>query len=379
MGDAESGGNKEWIKFDQEWCRDMLRLVGAQERPTVEELNLLLQVLYHASLETEEGRYPKLAAMWLGSESLAAKRLNILKFDKPQKLHDLKSRRPRTDLLKAAAICESETVFLLVEPSQHDQDDLQLLAWGFVDIRGHVVSCAKKVRERLDISQYPDVLTVHFERPGRFSIRQRGKFTGKYPEADSAEPVELWELAKRLFSAESESVQAQIYLLELVIGRLAASGRGGTLLFYGSKDSQHEYLNGGTKVEVRIGGQVYELVGGDGGNSFSPKAPYRFRELAQLMSEIASVDGATVVAPNLDIVRYGAKIARKKPIDKNKMYESETREWLIARGTRHGSAAEWVAAKEGLFAVVVSADGDANAIFWKGGEVRRCPVVYRRL
>ena len=407
MRDAKGNVEKGLITFSTEWCWQRVlrrhRGDGEKERPTRHQLARLLEVLYHASLETEEKRYPKLAAMWLGRKSSMVMP-NILAFDQCKKLSESNSTRPHPDLLKTASICESETVFLLVEPE--NSRSLDLIAWGIADIRGHDGSGGNTIREKLDISQYPDVLTVHFAGPGRFSIRQNGKFTAAYPETGKVEPVGLWERDARFGDVwgsegggrteaddgEDPLKEARIYLVELVVGRLAASGRGGVLLWHSSMDTMH--FGGGTCVRV-IGGsvdeQIRELVGLDGEEGFRPEAPYRFRELAQWISEIASVDGATVVAKDLVIVRYGAKISTQQNYMKaiEQVCDPETYEWLKPRGTRHRSAAYWVVAEgnqcrsrgqeERPFALVVSADGDANAIFWERNQVRRLPILYRQL
>ena len=257
---------------------------------------------------------------------------------------------------------------------------------------------------KLDISQYPKVLTVHHSGPGRFSIRLNGAFTAKYPETDKVKPKTLRKLGKHLgpcFANEEErqALDRQIahlketrtYLLELVIGRLVASGRGGTLLFNGSNEADYIDCNSGTRVKKdfliqRHLGALLEC------NGFKPEAPYRLRDLAQLISEIASVDGATEITRDVEIVRYGAKtLTKKNYMEKvEKACDPETYKWLKPRGTRHRSAAYWVVAEgnprrqdsrqgELPLALVVSADGEANMIFWEDKEVRRQPVVYRRL
>lgn len=407
MRDAKGNVDEGLITFSTEWCWQRVlrrhRGDGEKERPTRHQLARLLEVLYHASLETEEKRYPKLAAMWLGRKSPMVM-LNILAFDQCKKLNESNSTRPHTDLLKTASICESETVFLLVEPKK--SRSLDLIAWGIVDIRGHDGSGGDAIRDKLNISQYPDVLTVHFAGPGRFSIRQNGKFTAAYPETGNVEPVGLWERDARFGDVwgsegkgrtkaddgEDPLKEARIYLVELVVGRLAASDRGGVLLWHSSTDTTQ--LGGGTCVRVMgdsVDEQIRELVGLDGGEGFRPEAPYRFRELAQGISEIASVDGATVVAKDLAIVRYGAKISTQQNYieELERVCDGETYEWLKPRGTRHRSAAYWVVAEgdqcrscrqeEWPFALIVSADGDANAIFWERDRVRRRPIVYRQL
>ena len=90
--------------------------------------------------------------------------------------------------------------------------------------------------------------------------------------------------------------------------------------------------------------------------AFVPKAPYRLRELAQWMSEIASVDGATEFAHNLEMVRYGTKISTAQNHMKRIKEKCclKTYDWLSRRGTRHASAAYWVVA-----------EGTRRGQFWK--------------
>ena len=327
---------------------------------------------------------------------------NVLEFKQRKQLNLPDSTRPHDDLLKSAGICESETVFLLVESKK--RRDLNLVGWGFGDIRGRDGSNGEEVWEQLDVCQYPnDVLTVHFAGPGRFSIRYNGEFIAEHPEIEDHKLVKLWDLDVCLgWNAEDKGdawsaddhcgklAAVRTYLFELVIGRLAASGRGGVLLCHGSAEASH--LDGGTRIEAGlVDRQVRGLFRKSGGKCVEPIGPYRLRELAQWISAIASVDGATEIARDLELIRYGAKISTKQSyMDAvEKVCESTTYEWLEPRGTRHRSAAYWVVAEgkargscgpwERPFAFVVSADGDANAIFWEADRVRRRPVVYRRL
>lgn len=176
---------------------------------------------------------------------------------------------------------------------------------------------------------------------------------------------------------------------EFVLGRLVASGRGGVQVWRGSLG--RDVLRDGTAVEgMSFDERLRELIGAHGAEDFRVEAPYRLRELAQWMSEIESVDGATEVTPEFEIAVYGAKIATSGDYKERveDVASAGTRKWLNERGTRR-SAAYWVASHcgDGTLAsgpdcprgLIVSADGDANAIFWHGSRVCRRPVVYRRL
>ena len=408
MGDAQANDAAErLLAFSTEWCAR--RGLGddlddaTKERPTKCQLARLLDVLYHASLRTEEGRYPRLAVMWMGRNSGAAQNLEVLTFEESKKLNEERSAQPHRDLSKTASMCESETVFLLVEPA--GTGPLDFVAWGLADIRGNAQgkTC---IAEKLDISQYPDVLTVHFSEPGRFYIRRNGKFEAEYPETDSLRPRPLGGLDGRFrgvsaHEADDQSeakvgnlhlAKAREYLIELVVGRLAASGRGGALLWPGSGGTRLLGSSGTPIKGVGVDGKIRALIGVDSAKGFQPEAPYRFREIARLMSEIASVDGATeIMADDLKIVRYGAKIdtAEDYMEEVEAACDPQTYEWLKPLGTRHRSAAYWVVAEgsqcrsrsqeENPLALVVSADGDANALYWDDGRVVRRPVVYRRL
>ena len=402
MRDKKTGAEEEFLTFNRKWC---LRLPhycpgGAEELPTACQLLRLLAVLYQTSFRTEEGRYPKVAVMWLTRDA-KPEGLNVLEFEHCKKLNECGSIRPHDDLLKTVSVCESETIFLLVEPSK--MENLDLVAWGIADIRGYAGSGGDTIKEKLDISQYPDgVLTVHFARPGMFSIRHNGEFKVRYPNPDDVDLVGLWCLGGPFsvsLDSEGESrrgkshgklAEAIVYFVELVIGRLATSGRGGTLLWHGSKGSK--YLDRGTCVSnvQLVTERICKMFKNE--EDIQVEAPYRLRELAQWMSEVISVDGATEVASkNLQIIRYGTKISTKPDYMKEVERKCcpKTYKWLKSRGTRHASAAYWVVAEgshcqflrkeEPPMALVVSADGEANAIFWKNGWVHRRPIKYRQL
>ena len=122
---------------------------------------------------------------------------------------------------------------------------------------------------------------------------------------------------------------------------------------------------------------------------------YRLRMVADWLAKFASIDGSVVMFRDLRLLAFAAKTDVKQDkeqangvgADKEDPIDDFMHDWLKSHGMRHNSAANWVAADSnrpckpslGRFALTVSQDGHANAIYWKDGKVHRSAVVYRRL
>jgi hypothetical protein len=86
----------------------------------------------------------------------------------------------------------------------------------------------------------------------------------------------------------------------------------------------------------------------------------------------ASVDGAVVVTRNLDVLGFGAKIHTPHAVGpvlvtgpQDEPTRADMRPMEDTGGTRHQSAARFVAAHHGCVAVVVSHDRHISLFFWE--------------
>ena len=113
---------------------------------------------------------------------------------------------------------------------------------------------------------------------------------------------------------------------------------------------------------------------------------------AGALAQFTSVDGATLVTYDLDVIGFGVKlqpapgsaeptrIFQIDPLDHDEWLTPVTLEKL--GGTRHQSAARFVADQKDAVAFVVSQDGDVTAFAWeeaKASERRPALYAYRRL
>jgi len=97
-------------------------------------------------------------------------------------------------------------------------------------------------------------------------------------------------------------------------------------------------------------------------------------KLLDLIGQLTSVDGATVITRDFDVIAFGVKIKPIKPNDKpDKIIvlepfedsKEEYKELFELGGTRHQSAAQFVYdQKNNSFAIVASQDGRISVMYW---------------
>jgi hypothetical protein len=113
---------------------------------------------------------------------------------------------------------------------------------------------------------------------------------------------------------------------------------------------------------------------------------------AGALAQFTSVDGATLITYDLDVIGFGIKLQPAPgSVEPSFIYQVDPLdhdEWLTPvpmeqlGGTRHQSAARFVADQKDAVAFVVSQDGDVTAFAWEQThDVGRQPALYayRRL
>lgn len=113
-------------------------------------------------------------------------------------------------------------------------------------------------------------------------------------------------------------------------------------------------------------------------------------EACQTLSQMTAVDGATIITYDLDVVGFGAKL-REKPgsVEPPIIYNVDPldhKDWIVRvklgqlGGTRHQSAARFVADQQESIAFVVSQDGDVSAfVWWRPPHTQAALYAHRRL
>ena len=441
------------LTFDENWCKAVLekarkeakkedgkdvkekassismgRSPGKDLLPAPCQLRQLISILFYASLETEEGDHPQISVIWLPSSSTEANRM--IRFSEPRWLNDRNKRSntgqlalPSQELRKFSALCHSEEILLLIEPC--GSSDGELVAWGILDLRHPLTTKANNPEDLLELSTYPEALSVHFDRPGSLVVKWSGKYLKEFPGDDEPtpiadlqliktrceesgsrnfggivgfdhEPTGHWNIKDNPRTWEVLYENAQILVVESMMGKLVKRRIGGTFLFTAGepdndqfkREKLHIYKETGTlifqpqsiKEEIRRWIDNNIIMKCSTYHIFADSSiRYRLRMVADWLANFATVDGSVILSRSLCLLAFAVK-TNARQIDKNDIDE-DTSVWLKNHGTRHSSAANWVGddPSQERFALVVSQDGHANAIYWKGGKVRRSAVVYRCL
>ena len=462
--------NLDLLTFDEDWCKAVLEKAkeeaikedreevrgrahststgrsSVQDLPAPCQLRQLISILFYASLETEEGVHPQISVIWLPSSSTEANRLlsslietnRMIRFwEERKRINDEKQLAlPSKELRKLSALCDSEEILLLVEPS--GSRDEGLIAWGILDLRHPLTTEANGPGDLLELSTYPKALSVHFDHPGSLVVKWGGKYLKDFP--GDEEPVPIADL--QLFNTRREEYRsenidgivdfghestghrniedspytwqtlnenAQMLVVESMMGRLVNRKMGGTFLFTsyesdhsesGDDESRREKLREKLHISKESGILICQhlsvkdnikkwiddnqIIKNSTYHIFADSSiRYRLRMVADWLANFATVDGSVILSRNLCLLAFAAKT--DAPDASN--IDEDASDWLKSHGTRHGSAANWVDAdpckpcdpSQGRFALVVSQDGHANAIYWKGGKVHRSAIIYRCL
>ena len=90
---------------------------------------------------------------------------------------------------------------------------------------------------------------------------------------------------------------------------------------------------------------------------------------AALLASLTRIDGATVLGSDLSVFGFGARIASDRSesaVRRKTIYEEEFTDasWAELGGTRHQSAARFVATVRGSAAIVASHDGGLSVLTW---------------
>ena len=385
--------------------------------PELPQLKRLITTLFLASLETEEGVHPQVSVLWLprrAAERDLGKSFRWSKFESPVPITQSGSSfDPSRQFSKVAALCESRTLVLLVDAAVTGSHVIE--AWGILDLRNPPKDLGCSLKDLLELSDYPEAVSIHFESPGRLVVRWHGAFLKSFPAEEPKTLHELeffkdwnaddgWEISGIVdchgksapaipWSRGDIEEHAAEFVLECALGWLVRRRTGGAFLMPGAsegdglpRDLQGEQLMCGAggrppKEEIR------EFVAAEKRESMffnDGSIRYRLRMLADWLANYATVDGCVILSPDLSVRAFGAKIVAR-PSDRETAIAKETADFLKTRGTRHGSAARWVASRRpdgrrGRWALVVSQDGLVSAFYWKDSEhVVHGALVYRTL
>jgi len=229
----------------------------------------------------------------------------------------------------------------------------------------------------------PDWVTARFDRPGVLAIVLEG-----------AGPLSVFEHGR--IHRPADHLVANRWNLEVqlqhLLGNLFAPGvsflanemwrhgSGGTLLVVPEDSSTwasditiaHQLDETSTSVLPELQSR---LKAAQSPGQEEPRAALLFesREAARQLTSFTRIDGATVISQSFHLLAFGSKITTKdvpgaRPnLMRRTVYESDFSEadWNDLGGTRHQSAARFVAATKQCAAFVCSQDGRLSALAWK--------------
>ena len=406
------------LECQNQWFKKLSAVIHDRAAvPELPQLKRLITTLFLASLETEEGVHPQVSVLWLpqcSAKRNLGKSFRWSKFKLPVPVSQSDaSFAPSPQFRKVAALCESRTLVLLVDAA--DPGSRVIEAWGILDLRNPPKDLGRGLKDLLELSDYPEAVSIHFESPGRFEVRWRGAFLMSFPAEQPKTLHELeffkdwsaddgWEIsgivdrhgksepATPWNRGEIEEYAAE-FVVECALGWLVRRRTGGAFLVPCSSEADGLPCDlRGEQLLPNAGGRspredLREFVAAEKRESrfFNDGSiRYRLRMLAGWLANYATVDGCVILSPDLAVRAFGAKIVAGSD-DQGPAIATDTKNFLKTRGTRHGSAARWVASRppdgrHGRRALVVSQDGLVSAFYWgDNGQVKHEALVNRML
>ncbi|ROZ78782.1 putative sensor domain DACNV-containing protein [Ramlibacter sp. WS9] len=397
------------------------------ELPTKAVFDEIIDVCYHASMLTEEGRPTVFRIVFLDSQSAVSPRDD----DElpPVGRYLLKGPVPFTpgELRRLAPVADPRRVLIAVE-----QSGGRLQIYGLLDVGMALWEMAR--HERVMGTSSPDALVVTSTRPGELSISRgdrsviRMRDGGIVSAAQSVllkGPVaEFFDAASWLFihnacqlsgidqdPAEDDGLSfAHQSFIEMVLLYTAELKHGGTLLFM-PEEITHEdsrllsrasikYVLPSTRPQDAL---MSAMAARLKRNALAEKLQNRrtvnaeeleqldalawdqqncedvARDAARFIASLTAVDGAVVLTDTLRIIGFGAEVTASFS-GADKVYVAHTAEATDTKevrfaeyGTRHRSTFRFVASMEPSVGFIMSQDGGVKAVRQVGSKLVMWP------
>jgi hypothetical protein len=376
----------------------------------------IIDVCYHASMLTEEGRPTVFRIVFLDSQDRVSPRDN----DElpPVTRYLLQEPVPFTqgELRRLAPVADPRRVLIAVEQSR-----ARLQIYGLVDIGMALWEMAR--HERIMGHSSPEALIVMSNRPGELSISRGDRpvlrmrdgeiVTAANSVVHEGPVAEFFETASGVFihnacklsGINQDPIEdhglglAHVSFIESVLMYTAELHHGGTLLFVPEEvthvDSRLlsrlslKYVMPSTrprdalvsamaarlkrnalaeKLQNRRTVKAEELEQLDAFTEDQQSCEDATRDAARFIASLTAVDGAVVLTDTLRIIGFGAEVtASFSGGDKVNIAHtagaSETKEVRFAQyGTRHRSAFRFVASMEPSVGFIMSQDGGVKAV-----------------
>jgi hypothetical protein len=353
-------------------------------RPSKEQLGMIINPAYQASLQTEEGRSVRFRVAFNFSADQVTVRF--------KEVQDYTA----SHLVKLAPTVGLGTRWIVATPGQPSDTRLKIVGICDHDLTPRTVS---EYRWQDQIIR-PDGLTLSVLDPGvlRFATQhnalelRRGQSLQPIPFGRIPQ-IEAWfnDASNLLRISHSHSGRTKIRKVwNSILGKVCNARHGGCFLVVPDTfDIPGRYLNIKYPVELT---KLQEAIQGRlrlepaltelsrGGKGLSPELLYdaHFLErdmarISDLVAGLAAVDGAVIVTRSLKIVGYGAEILLTEPPEAGETViysdgSKNTKEEPLSNvGMRHRSAFRFCSRNNNTIALVISQDGGMK-VFWSGKE-----------
>jgi hypothetical protein len=320
----------------------------------------ILNICFWTSLEQEEGRAARSGVTFASPEDIPGQ----FAFAEPE-------------LLTVASLIRLSIVAGTARRLAIYERDGQPYIWGF--LRDH----------------FPFLVTIWFDRPARLRVMMersgvlclldRGRI--RIPQAQRV--ANPWNLAVQLRRLLPTVLDGTILEgLTFIANEMSRHGHGGTLLLVPDApgDWQAEL-----HVRYRIGDssrtilrQLHQRPEQFTGPAFGLTAAFgdALLRVAREVADFTRIDGAAVITTELGVIGFGARVTSpdretaKTALTVATIYEDRFHSvaWEELGGTRHQSAARFVASTKTSAAFVASHNGGLSALAWKddadGGHIQ---------
>ena len=397
------------------------------ELPSKAVFDEIVDVCYHASMLTEEGRPTVFRIGYVSSKSPVSPRDE----DElpPVTRYPLKDPIPfiEAEIRRLAPVADPRRVLIAVE-----QVDGRLQIHGLIDIGAALWEMGR--HERISGFSSPDALIIMSNRPGELSMSRGDRPVLRLRDGRIAAPAEsvllhgpvaeFFALASQMFIREAcersgidrhpdedEGLNfAHLFFIESVLLYAAELRHGGTLLFvpddFTHEDSRlldhvtikyvmpskrpHDAVLAAMAARLKRTDALEKLEGkrtikGEEMESLSvmeakqQECEDAARDAARFIASLTAVDGAVVLTDTLRVIGFGVEVTTSLS-GMDKVYvaqdvegteQKETR--FSAFGTRHRSAYRFAGSMENGVAFVMSQDGGVKAVKHVGSKLLMWP------
>lgn len=343
----------------KEWDKDEY---GEHSVPSREDLETLLQNVFWASLQKEEGQSLKFSAGYLRP---IYDYDYFLTFDKPLPLEIKRIAK------LAPAVKEMEAAMLV-----YPDDNGSLSVWGITDFN-------------------PALLTIKVLESGRLVVSFNTKNIAVITGYESVFINDVYrERTRRIWSKltpnprGSSEEDDRVSLLTKALGNIRSSGRGGTIIvvpddgdWRAGFGSLNYFGRSPLRTPHNLAKEWADLCMKKGLRGALAKLQrmvelfLEFDRVPGIIAQLSDVDGAVVCSRDLDVLGFGAKI-KYDPQNSSPsiVYRFDSMDDVLKPvpvslndlgGMRHQSAAHFVTCQHEALALVASQDGILSAFVWE--------------